>query len=349
MNARPLALAVVAGALLAACNGGGNTTQLAGSTFNAVTSSGGNPSPTPTPIPGPVNVSGTVGLIPAYQFGFVAAMGVAGAVVVIGPTLVTGATPPPAAPAGDVLTTTSASGTYTATVPAGPVAPVAAQATFVHPLNDLSGVTPPASGYYVAVFAPGADGASAGMPLPVHAFSAIGAGGALASQTVTIASTDEANFLALVNHDRTTANPLALPMVFDETAEEAARLHVSDEATNNYYCHYDTLNRGPGSRYLAFLGLGADDENIGKTSGLDAPTSYATVEAQFMAEAATNGGHYTNIIDSTHAWAGVAVTVAGPLAQYVDQEFVSPNGTNPYVYPNFAGSQCPPGVVPNNS
>ena len=219
----------------------------------------------------------------------------------------------------------------------------------MHPLNDLSGVTPPTSGYYVAVFAPGADGVSAGAPLPVHAFSAVGAGGALANQTVTVASSDEANFLALVNHDRTTANPLALPMAFDENAEQAARQHAQDEATNVYYCHYDTQNRGPGSRFLGLLALGQDDENIGKTSGLSAPGSYASVEAQFMSEAATNGGHYTNIIDSTHAWAGVAVVVGGPLAQYVDQEFVSPNGTNPYVYPNFAGSQCPAGVVPNNS
>jgi uncharacterized protein YkwD len=165
---------------------------------------------------------------------------------------------------------------------------------------------------------------------------------------VTSASSDEANFLALVNLNRTTANPLALPMIFDETAEEAARLHASDEATNDYYCHYDTQNRGPGSRYLGLSALGQDDENIGKTSGDDATTSYTTVEAQFMAEA-PNGGHYANIIDSTHAWAGVAVVVADPTDQYVDQEFVSPHGTNPYVYANFAGSQCPPGVTPNNS
>jgi uncharacterized protein YkwD len=247
------------------------------------------------------------------------------------------------------MTTTAANGTYSASVPLGPVAPSAAQATFVDPLNNLSGVTPPATGYYVSVFAPGTDGASAGAPLPVHVFAGVGAGGSLGTQTTTVASTDEANFLALVNHDRTTANALALPMAFDQNAEQAARLHASDEAASAYYCHYDTANHGPNSRYLGLLALGAVDENIGKTSGDLAPQSYAAVEAQFMAESATNGGHSTNIIDSTHAWAGVAVVVADPTAQYVDQEFVSPHGTSPYVYPNFAGSLCPAGVTPNNS
>lgn len=88
---------------------------------------------------------------------------------------------------------------------------------------------------------------------------------------------------------------------------------------------------------------------IGKTSGNDAPAAYTSVETQFTAESPANGGHYSNIIDSTHAWAGVTTVVAGATAQYVDQEFVSPNGIAPYVYPNFVGSQCPVGVSPNNS
>jgi uncharacterized protein YkwD len=337
-------------AALAACGGGGNTSSFGGTTF-AVGSGGATPSPTATPIPGPVTVTGSVVSIPAGAFGAAASpqTPLAGAVVVIGPTLVLGATPPPVVPGGDVMVTTSASGTYSATVASGPAPSLDAQSTYDFPLNNLSGVTPPANGYYVSVFAAGSDGKSAGMPLPVHAFSGVGAGGVLATQRVTTASADEANFLALVNSDRTTANALALPMIFDESAEEAARLHATDEATNNYYCHYDTLNHGPGSRYLALLALGQDNENIGKTSGTDAPGSYTTTEAAFMAESSTNGGHYTNIIDSTHAWAGVSTIVAGPTAQYVDQEFVSPHGTNPFVYPNFSGSLCPAGVEPNNS
>jgi uncharacterized protein YkwD len=348
MNVRSWAIVLASSALLAACSGGGNTAQFAGATYGVAPAPGATASA--TPIPGPVNVSGTVVSIPVGTYGASAPQTpLAGAVVVIGPTLVLGATPPPLAPAGDVMTTTGPGGTYSATVANGPAAPVSTQATYVYPVNDLSGVTPPLSGYYVSVFASGSNGTAAGAPLPVHAFSGVGVGGALATQRVTIASPDEANFLALVNLNRTTANPLALPLIFDETAEEAARLHANDEATNAYYCHYDTQNRGPSSRYLGLLAIGQDDENIGKTSGDDAPTSYTTVEAQFMAEAPTNGGHYTNIIDSTHAWAGLAVVVADPTDQYVDQEFVSPHGTGPYIYANFAGSSCPPGIVANNS
>jgi uncharacterized protein YkwD len=338
-------------AAFAACGGGGNTSSFGGTTTYGVSGSGGaTPAPTATPVPGPVTVTGSVVAIANNGFGSSALqIPLAGAVVVIGPTLVLGATPPPVVPGGDVMATTSANGTYSATVASGPAASLAAQATYDFPLNNLSGVTPPATGYYISVFAAGSDGKSAGAPLPVHAFSGVGAGGVLATQRVTTATADEANFLALVNTDRTTANPLALPIIFDEYAEEAARLHATDEATNSYYCHYDTLDHGPGSRYLALLALGQDNENIGESSGQNVPGSYTTVEAAFMSEAATNGGHYTNIIDSTHAWAGVSTIVAGPTAQYVDQEFVSPHGTNPYVYPNFSGSNCPPGVVPNNS
>jgi uncharacterized protein YkwD len=346
------AAALAASALLVACGGSGNSSQLGGGPAFSVVSTGGGPSasPTPTPIPGPVTVTGSVVSIPVTGFGANAPQTPLGnAVVVIGPTLVTGATAPPVAPGGDVMVTTTAAGTYSATVATGPAASLSSQATYVHPPNDLSGFAPPAVGYYISVFAPGADGKSAGAPLPVHAFSGLSAGTVMTTQRVTTASIDEANFLTLVNHDRTTANGLALPMVFDENAEEAARAHVAEEAAGQFYCHYNAQNIGPGSRFLGLGAIGQDDENIGKTSGQDAPGSYTQTEAAFMSEAATNGGHYTNIIDSTHAWAGVTTLVSGPTAQFVDQEFVSPNGIAPFVYPNFAGSACPPGVQPNNS
>ena len=351
MNKQHVLIALAASAALAACGGGGNSSQLGGGpVFTVGSGSGATPVPTATPIPGPVTVIGAVVSIPVTGFGPNAPQSaLAGAVVVIGPTLVTGATAPPVAPGGDVMVTTGASGTYSATIASGPAAPISSQATYVHPPNDLSGFTPPAVGYYISVFAPGADGVSAGAPLPVHAFSGLSAGTVMTTQRVTTASSDEAAFLALVNHDRTTANPLALPMVFDEYAQEAARAHVNEEATGNFYCHYNAQNIGPGSRYLGLGALAQDDENIGKTSGQTITGSYTTTEAAFMAEASTSGGHYTNIIDSTHAWAGLTTLVVGPTIQLVDQEFVSPNGIAPFVYPNFAGSACPPGVQPNNS
>lgn len=345
----PLALSMAA--LLVACGGGGNTSSFGAGNAFTVTPVGTSASPTPTPIPGPVGVSGTVVSIPVATFGSTAPQTpLAGAVVVIGPVLVPGATAPAIAPSGDVMVTTSATGTYAATIATGPAAPASAQATYVHPPNDLSGFTPPATGYYISVFPPGSDGKSAGTAIPVHAFSGVATGGVLTTQRVTTVSADEAAFLALVNHDRTTANTSALPMYFDENAEEAARQHTYEESTGNFYCHYNANNVGPGSRYLALGAIGQDDENIGKTSSDATPQqAYTDVEAQFMAEAATNGGHYSNIIDSTHAWAGVSTVVAGPTAQYVDQEFVSPNGIAPYVYQNFTGSVCPAGVTANNS
>lgn len=345
------AILLGASALLAACGGGGNASSFAGGNVYAVTPvAGPSGTATATPIPGPVTVTGSVVSIPAATYGASAPQtALSAAVVVIGPVLVPGATAPLAVPSGDVMVTTGANGTYTATIASGPIAPTSAQAAYVAPVNNLSGFTPPAAGYYVSVFPAGADGKSAGTAIPVHAFSGLATGNVLATQRVTTVSSDEAAFLALVNHDRTTANALALPMYFDEYSEEAARLHTAEETAGSFYCHYNASNVGPGSRYLGLGAIGQDDENVGKTSGDDLTTAYTMVEAQFMSEAATNGGHYANIVDSTHAWAGVSTIVAGPTAQYVDQEFVSPNGTAPYVYPNFVGSACPAGVTPNNS
>ena len=345
-----LAAAVVSGAVLSACNGAGNTAQLTPGAISIPTGSVSSGPATPSPSPGPTALSGSVVAIANTAFGSGATQTpLAGAVVVIGPTLIVGATPPAVLPAGDVSATTDAAGHYAATLTSAQVAPTAAQAAYNPSLNDLSGVVPPARGFYVAVFASGADGKSANVPLPVHAFSAVSSGGVLATQRVTTVTADEANFLALVNTDRVAANPIAQPMIFDEYAQEAARLHASEEALGNYYCHYNALNVGPGSRYLTLLAVGLDDENVGKTSGQDTPGSYQLVESQFIGEASTTGGHYANIVDAPRTWAGVTTYFAGPTAQYVDQELVSAHGTGAYVYPNFTGNQCPAGVVPNNS
>lgn len=354
---RPLtfaALALTAG--LAACNGGGNSTSAIPGSFT--TSSPGtiptNGAATPTPTPGPVNVNGVVVSIPVGTFGSATVQTpLSGAIVIVGPKLVAGATPPAGAPAGDVMLTTDSNGVYRGTIASGPAAPDTAQASYVFPVNNRSGATLPSNGYYVSVFAPGSDGKSAGAPFPVHAFSGV-TNGALATQRVSVASADEAGFLALLNHDRTTANALALPLIFDETAMEAARLHVNEEAQGNFYCHYDAQNRGPSSRYLGLLAIGQDDENIGKTSGQDPTGSYTFVEAQFMAEASNTDpsqrGHYANIVDATHAWAGLAVLFFGTTAQYVSQELVSPQNTAPYTYPVvFSSSSCPAGTYADNS
>ena len=107
-----LALSSVAlAASLAACGGGGGG------------SSGGGlpPTPTPTPTATPITTAAVAGRVTDCQWptapsttvlSCTAGVAIAGATVIIGPTLVTGATPPPTVPAGDVSTTTAADGTY---------------------------------------------------------------------------------------------------------------------------------------------------------------------------------------------------------------------------------------------
>lgn len=302
------------------------------------------PAPSAGPGSGTGTLAGTVVAIPAVTYGANAAQTpLAGAVVIAGPVLVLGATPPPVVPPGDVAATTDANGAFALTIASPPIAPTAAQAAFVLPLDNVAALVPPASGYYVAVFAPGADGVSAGAPLPVHAFSSA-TGGRLATARVSNATADEAAFLALLNRDRSAANPAAPALRFDENAEEAARLHAADEAAQGYFCHYNAQNAGPQTRYLRLGGLGSDGENIGLAAGTP-QAAYAFIEAAFLAEGPAGGPHFANIVDPAHRWAGVAA--AGAAQQDVDQELISPQAGAPDTYP--AEPTCPTGVTANGS
>ena len=265
--------------------------------------------------------------------------------MIVGPTLILGATPPPTLPAGDVQATTDASGNYSVTIAAAPVAPDASpDALFVIPGQNLSGVTPPARGYYISVFASGVDGKSANTPLPVHAFSAITAN-ALATQRVTTSTTDEAANLAYLNAARVKANPSAPVLIFDEIAQEVAREHVQDEAAKGYSCHYDTANVGPESRYLRGFGLGSEDENWG-VSGGSAQSAYSSIVDLFISEG-PGGAHYDNIVSATRLWAGVSTALQANGSQHTDDELVIPHGTVQYLYPT--NNSCPAGTVANNS
>ncbi len=271
------------------------------------------------------------------------------ATVIIGPIPVTGATPPAPVPSGDVMAITTASGTFTATLT---VAPSAASALepFVIPQNNVLGFLPPASGYYIEAFAPGADGRSSGTIIPLHRF--LPAAAPIALHVSTISST-EAAALSIVNADRATYS--APSLTFDESAEEIARLHATDEATAGYSCHYDTHNLGPSSRYLAGGGVGLTGENLGLTYGPDPISALTSTESAFIAERANvpQGGHFLNLVDATHAWAGLAVSayVSAPGFFEIDQELVTPNGQSNVVgssgYPN--GTSCPAGTTINNS
>ena len=348
-----LAGATVFASALAACGGGGGGGSTGGSMppISGGTPGGGStstPVPTPSPVgtPTPSVISGKVVSIPNTAYGPNAPQAVlANAIVIVGPTLILGSTPPPTLPAGDVQSTTGSDGAYSVALVSVPVAPNAAtNAIFVVPGQNLSGVTPPTSGYYISVFAVGVNGKSANAPLPVHAFSTITAG-AFATQRVTTATADEAANLAYLNAARVKANPSALPLTFDEIAQEVAREHVQDEAASRYACHFDLKNVGPESRYLRMNGLGANGENFGFYGVGTSQDAYVQVVDFFMKEG-PGGGHYDNITGATRLWAGVSTAAESNGTQHTDDELVVPHQAVQFIYQN---EYCPSGIVTNNS
>jgi uncharacterized protein YkwD len=362
-NAR-VALALAIPALFSACGGGG---------------SGSNPAPAPPastspPVTLPVvlptaiatasgaAVAGSVVQLPADAYG-PATIGaavyasadaaqttpLAGATVIVGRVPVSGATPPATLPAGDVAVLTDTTGTFSAQ-PAVAPAPATSAAPFVVPHDNILGFAPPANGYYVEVYGATSDGRSAGSTIPLHRFVAASSSLALRVSTLSAA---EAGALAAINHDRATAG--AGPLVADAAAEEIARLHASDESNAAYTCHYDTHNIGPASRYLAIGGLGLTGEGLGLTYGPDAASAFAANEAAMLAEQSQTptGGHYVNLIDPSHQWAGIAAIAEPSAAGFfnVDYELVTPNGVSATVgasgYPTTG--VCPPGTTNNGS
>jgi uncharacterized protein YkwD len=272
----------------------------------------------------------------------------ANATVIVGPVPIVGATPPAQLPMGDVSATTDTNGAFALTPTIAPAA-VSNTEPFVVPPDNLAGFVPPATGYYVEVFGAGTDGRTAGAPLPLHRFLAASTGIVL---RVSSASVAEAGALIAVNADRA-ANG-AGPLIFDESAEEAARLHASDESSANYVCHYDTKNVGPSSRYVAIGGVGLTGENLALVSGAGA-VAFGFAESAFLAEntATPPGGHYLNLVDTAHAWAGLAAVVdaSAPAFANVDYELVTPTAVDTVVgaYGYDASTPCPVGTVVNNS
>jgi uncharacterized protein YkwD len=338
---------------LAACGGGGG-------------GSGPGPSPiatsTPTPIVVSQSVQGTVTLIPVDGFGPVTMTTTAGtsvtyqsadiastsplanATVVIGPVPIIGATPPAALPAGDVSVTTNASGAFSATLSVAPAGPVSAL-PFVIPTNNFTSFAPPATGYYVEVFGVGADGLSAGVPIPLHRFVSVVNPLAL---HVSTPSATEANGLALVNSDRFN-NAGVGPLTFDESAEEAARIH----ATDHLGCHYNLQNVGPSSRYINIGGMGLTGENVGQGApGLS--QAFQNIESQTLAEKTLNppGGHYTNLVDVAHLWAGLGAVPnpSNPIVIDMDYELVTPSAVDSVVGSSgYTNAGCPSQIIINNS
>jgi uncharacterized protein YkwD len=343
----------VAAVALVACGGGGG-------------GSPAPPAPTPTPSKAPQSyaVGGTVVQIPSDAYGPATIDGatyasadaaqttaLAGATVIVGPVPIAGATPPASLPAGDVSTTTNASGAFSVTLAVAPAAPSSAE-PFVVPPQNLSGFTPPSTGYYVQVFGAGTDGLSAGVPIPLHRFLAISTSLAL---RVTSPSSAEAAALAVVNADRA-SNAGSGPLIFDEDEQEVARLHASDEATQNYTCHYDTKDVGPSSRYLAVGGIGLTGEAI-ESGGVDASATAAfqQAESSFVAEKTETppGGHYLTLVDASHDWAGLAAVPIAAEAGYWEVDYDLGTSTDQDSTGAASGYPidvlCPPGIIVNSS
>lgn len=315
----------------------------------------------PTAAPSGATVAGTIVEIPSDAYG-PATIGtvvyassdaaqtapLANATVIIGPVPVIGATPPALLPTGDIAVRSTASGSFAGTPPIAP-APATSVEPFVIPRNNVLGVAPPATGYYLEIFGNGSDGTSAGTPIPLHRF--VPASTTLALHISTI-SAAEAGALASVNADRAANGAGAL--IFDASAQEVARLHASDESAQRYTCHYDVRNIGPSSRYLAAGGMGLTGENLGLTYGPDAASAFQANEDATLAERSTTpaGGHFLNLVDPSHQWAGLAAVAASVGGFFnVDDDLVTPNGDSNAVgssgYPTTGN--CPAATIDNES
>lgn len=289
--------ACITAATLVACGGGGGTSTPV-VTDSPPGASRATPSTTPTPLP----LSGVVRDLGAQRFsgdGASPGPAIAGATVVVGPVLITGATPPATLPAGDVAAVTAADGSFTI----GGVATVNASYVMVFPsagdthvsLHDVAKIT--------------------GTALqPLHLYNP---------------RADEIAELAQTNTDRA-QNGNAPPVIFDEAAFETARAHADFENVNGYYqhcipstnCYVNVTPQAPPPTYAPQYVSPDDLYNYlngakAQPAGLNAienacyggGSTWASCDNFFMAEKAGpiggTQGHYQNIIGASHVWLGL--------------------------------------------
>lgn len=267
-------------AALAACGGG--------------SSNAAGPPSTTTPSASPTtSAQGVVRDLGAQRYandGNAAGAPIAGATVVVGPTLVDGATPPATYPTGDAHTTTQSDGSYTL-------------AGFATGTPTYAIVLPPVGDPHVAS----------------HALAKLGV-----TQTLYLyaPSTAETAELTQINLDR--SNNAAGPVLFDEIAFETARAHADFMATNGYYAHCIPMsNCAPGvgipptsfpPQYASpddlynFLGGAlqlAPAANHTENFAFNV-TTWSVADGLFMAEKGTaDQSHFDNIVFPTHSWVGL--------------------------------------------
>lgn len=310
---------------LSACGGGGGSPAFPSGPSGGVS--------TPTSI-STLNATGSVLDLGAQRYagdGGTPGAAIDGATVVVGPTLINGATPPPSLPSGDALATTSASGVFTVSGFSG------------------TGTT------YVEVFP-----ASGDSHVSLHALANISAG-SIRKLFLYAPNATEIAELAQINSDRTTNG--ANPVIFDEIAIETARASADFKATNGYYQHcvpaslcvvttsYPTTAPAsfaaqyvsPDDLYSYLQGavrqVAASNATENFVPGPPGIT-WAQADATFMAEKTSSpqGLHYLNIVNGSHTWTGIGSNTNGvpvlvngastgyPTFTVYTQEFYSSTG-----------------------
>ncbi len=335
-------LALVPIVFLAACSGGGggssslpSVTSLASATAAPITSTQGSTATTTT-APTAIAGGGTVVDLPydgtAAHPGFsvlangstaTAGAPVAGAMVFVGPQILTGATAPATVPAGYARAVTDANGVF-------------------HLSN------PPTGNETITIYAPAPHVAVIHQDLALASTSS-----PAGTFYMTVPSAAESAWFAQENVDRATFG--IAPTTFDESVLEAARYWATFMQNNHYFSHcipaascgetavtpasYGPQDVDPAHRFYYEHGFSgaSEGENIA-----DDFNSWQAVDAAFMAEQSQcpNGqpancpftsatGHFLNIVSAQYAWTGFAIDDGS--TNYFDQEFAVIYQTSPHL------------------
>jgi hypothetical protein len=264
-----------ASAALAACGGGGGGGPLPPSGCgSACPTSTPTATPTPTPTPSATPSSVIAGKVVDYNTN----APIAGAhVLVVDLANIAVAAQPPAV----VTVTTQADGSFT--TPAFSTA-------------NLRVVYQSGTPYNVGVVVVGPSGSSYAM---LHTWYSLSAGTTTLKNPLTLVqpTSQEQAWLTQVNADRS-ANG-ASPVILDSLSILAARWKVADMIAKNYCDH----TPDPTIDYYDSIG-----GIIGTNENLDCgDVTWQNAESTFMAEKATNGGHYLNIVNPNNVWIGLGI------------------------------------------
>lgn len=140
----------------------------------------------------------------------------------------------------------------------------------------------------------------------------------------------EKKVVDLINQDRQ-AHGLK-PVVWDQTAADAAQKHVQEEADYGYISHWNMKGIKPQQRYTLTGGLDAVQENQSVTiwlndgfKGISKEELYKVVaehHTSMVNEQPPEDGHRKNILDPHHTGVGVTIAV-GKYGVAMAQEFTN--------------------------